>query len=566
MNVKKLRVGILVDDFSQPFWVKSVLSKLLDDNAFELTVVVMRSNRPAQRKLNRSSINYLPYWIFKFIDRLIFSIFLKKYTSVDIFEKFDIRSLLNFKSLSVLQCEVIETKFSDEFKLSDIEKLSSYDCDLFLRFGFRILKGKILGLSRLGIWSLHHGDNNFYRGGPAGFWEFAQLANESSAILQILSSRLDAGLVLDKVSVQTNKLNYHANCITLYANATGMLLNNLDRLKDASIEDIISAINKTTSNNSIEIYSSRIYRRPSFKNGLEVLIQSILRYLSFLVNKIFYIEQWCLYFRVGDFENDIKASISQFTKIKPPRDRYWADPFFLETEHSYFIFVEEYVYREKKGKIAVIEIDKGSNNWHYKGVVLEENFHLSFPNVFIEDDSYYMIPESQESNDVRLYKSVDFPFKWVLERVLIDNISAVDPIIYRDKKFFWLFVNESKFVNSSASSNLSLYYSTDFLAGSFISHKSNPLASKISNSRNAGNIFNLGTKLYRPSQDCSVRYGYAININEINELCLANYSEVPLLKVLPSWNDNLLGTHTFSHSKNFIIIDANEKISRFSFY
>ena len=55
------------------------------------------------------------------------------------------------------------------------------------------------------------------------------------------------------------------------------------------------------------------------------------------------------------------------------------------------------------------------------------------------------------------------------------------------------------------------------------------------------------------------------NINEINELSLENYSEVPLNKVLPSWNDNLLGTHTFSHSKNFIIIDANEKISRYFF-
>lgn len=559
----KVRIGILVDDFSQPYWVKSVLNKLLNDNAFELTVVVTRSNKPAPRKLTKSSFNYLPYWIFKFIDRLFYRIFLKKYSSFDIFEKFDIRGLFNSKSVAFLPCEVIETKFSDEFKPSDIEKLRNYDCDLFLRFGFRILKGKILELSKLGIWSLHHGDNNSYRGGPAGFWEFADLANESSAILQILSSKLDAGLVLDKVSVQTNKLNYHANCITLYANATGMLLKGLDKLKNGIHEDYLDLFKKNTSNNNIEIYSSRIYRRPSFQKGVKVLIDLILRYLSFLINKIFFFEQWCLYFRVGDFENEIKVNISQFTKIKPPRDRYWADPFFIETDHSYVVFVEEYKYREKKGKIALIEIDKGSKKWHYKGVVLEENFHLSFPNVFIENDSYYMIPESQESNSVRLYKSVDFPFKWVLERVLIDNISAVDPIIYNDKKFFWLFVNESKFVNSSASSNLSLYYASDLLAGIFTSHKSNPLASTISNSRNAGNIFNLGTKLYRPSQDCSVRYGYAININEINELSLENYSEVPLNKVLPSWNDNLLGTHTFSHSKNFIIIDANEKISRY---
>lgn len=47
--------------------------------------------------------------------------------------------------------------------------------------------------------------------------------------------------------------------------------------------------------------------------------------------------------------------------------------------------------------------------------VLNENFHLSYPNVFEYDGSIYMLPETFESNQLRLYKCVSFPYKWELD-------------------------------------------------------------------------------------------------------------------------------------------------------
>ena len=43
--------------------------------------------------------------------------------------------------------------------------------------------------------SLHHGDNQVFRGGPAGFWETYGI-NNSGFIIQQLTDKLDAGNVI----------------------------------------------------------------------------------------------------------------------------------------------------------------------------------------------------------------------------------------------------------------------------------------------------------------------------------------------------------------------------------
>jgi hypothetical protein len=41
------------------------------------------------------------------------------------------------------------------------------------------------------VWSYHHGDNEFYRGGPPHFWELYEKAPLSGVILQVLTEELD---------------------------------------------------------------------------------------------------------------------------------------------------------------------------------------------------------------------------------------------------------------------------------------------------------------------------------------------------------------------------------------
>ena len=87
----------------------------------------------------------------------------------DAFVTRDLRRLL--AGVPVQHVAPSHKRYSDYFGADDVAKLRALDVDVFLRFGFRILRGDILHVARYGVWSFHHGDNRVNRGGPAGFWE-----------------------------------------------------------------------------------------------------------------------------------------------------------------------------------------------------------------------------------------------------------------------------------------------------------------------------------------------------------------------------------------------------------
>jgi hypothetical protein len=75
-------------------------------------------------------------------------------------------------------------------------------------------------------------------------------------------------------------------------------------------------------------------------------------------------------------------------------------------------------------------------------------------------------------------------------------------------------------------------------------------------SRPAGRIFQQDGGWIRPSQDCSIRYGYAINFNRINALTETDYSEVRAWSLKPPSGRNIIGTHTWNELGGVIAIDA----------
>ena len=102
-----------------------------------------------------------------------------------------------------LNHKINNSKYSIEFEDETIKKIKKLKLDLIIRLGSKILKGKILDCSRSGIISFHHGDNKFFRGGPAGFWEVYYGRNDTGFIIQKLSNKLDAGDVIYKGSFKT---------------------------------------------------------------------------------------------------------------------------------------------------------------------------------------------------------------------------------------------------------------------------------------------------------------------------------------------------------------------------
>lgn len=84
----------------------------------------------------------------------------------------------------------------------------------------------------------------------------------------------------------------------------------------------------------------------------------------------------------------------------------------------------------------------------------------------------------------------------------------------------------------------------------------NPVISDVRTARPAGKIFIKDGKIYRPSQDCSGRYGKAFNINQIITITETDYDEILVRKVEPEWNKSLKGAHTFNSDGGLTIIDS----------
>jgi hypothetical protein len=106
------------------------------------------------------------YFIYRKLDETVFK------SKPDAFERKDIRDLLG--AATYLTVTPIQKRYSDYISSDDIETIKSFELDILVRGGFRILRGEILTASRYGTWSYHHGDNIVNRRGPAGFWEVAE--------------------------------------------------------------------------------------------------------------------------------------------------------------------------------------------------------------------------------------------------------------------------------------------------------------------------------------------------------------------------------------------------------
>jgi hypothetical protein len=75
--------------------------------------------------------------------------------------------------------------------------------------------------------------------------------------------------------------------------------------------------------------------------------------------------------------------------------------------------------------------------------------------------------------------------------------------------------------------------------------------------RPAGALFVDDGRLIRPSQDCAKAYGYGLVFSEVVTLTETDYEEHVVARVDPTWAKGNLGTHTYSRTEEFEVIDGN---------
>lgn len=211
-----------------------------------------------------------------------------------------------------------------------------------------------------------------------------------------------------------------------------------------------------------------------------------------------------------------------------------ADPWLLVDDEEWFLFVE--IIRERPGaptgKHGVIGLATSRNegeSWNYQGVVLEEEWHLSYPMVVEEDKTFYMVPESLQSGQVALYRADDYPQGWRQDSILLTGGFA-DPTVFAWEGRWWLFATESKELDDDT---LRLFFSDD-LSGPYQEHPASPVVTgDISKARSAGQVVNGPDGLTRFAMDNRGGYGRAVRAFEITTLTTSEYAEKEVIMSSP---------------------------------
>lgn len=190
-----------------------------------------------------------------------------------------------------------------------------------------------------------------------------------------------------------------------------------------------------------------------------------------------------------------------------------ADPFVVEVEDQLHLFYEDR--SPDKGIISTARSADGLE-WEDIGPALTEPFHLSFPYVFAWSSRYYMIPETSQATEVRLYVADDFPLGWRQEATLLSGRSFVDNCIVRYDGLWWLF--------TCIDNQLEVHFS-EALSGPYQPHPMNPVCSSFRHARPGGRIIEVDGKLMRFSQNCTRSYGESIASHWIEKLTPNDYAE-----------------------------------------
>ena len=540
-----LRVGVLLDSLEIKAWQRRTLAEVAasrDSQVVLLIVNVGNPRRPSASPLARlwRGRRHLLYTLYSRLDRALCSV------ANDAFAAAELPRELG--SPDILEVVPRRTRFSDYLEEDDLARIRDYELDVAIRFGFRILRGDVLSIARHGVWSYHHDDPRRIRGGPPCFWEVMEDHRTTGSMLQVLTENLDGGPVLLESFSPTHRRSVTRNRHHVYWKSAAFVPRALARLADARREGNDTLISRAA---IPAPYSRRLYRKPTNLELLPTIGRWAGRSLSSWLAERLGQKQWFLAY---SSTHEASPALYRMKPLYPPRDRSWADPFAWVEGDRTWIFFEELIHDAGRAHISVIELDRhGLVSGPTR--VLERPYHLSHPFLFRYRGDLFMVPESAENRTLEIYRCERFPDRWQLEAVPFEDVRAVDATLFETDGLWWLFMNMASDEQTHCHDELFLYSSSHPLGG-WQAHPSNPIVSDARRARPAGALFSSRSQLFRPGQDCSIRYGYGITINRVERLDRNEYLERPVGSITPNWRKGLLGTHTLNRAGSYTVVDG----------
>ena len=181
---------------------------------------------------------------------------------------------------------------------------------------------------------------------------------------------------------------------------------------------------------------------------------------------------------------------------------------------------------------------------------------MSFPYLFDYQQELYMLPETGESNSIRLYKCVEFPLKWEYQKEILSGVRAVDSMIFEYRGKWWLLTNMATKGNNDLCSQLMAYYSEQPFSDEWIAYKKNPLVFDGNIGRNGGSLDVESNFPIRCRQKQGFNlYGAALTLARITDITPSSFSEQKIGEILPNFFHNIQGCHHIHTNGKYTVYD-----------
>jgi hypothetical protein len=420
-------------------------------------------------------------------------------------------------------------------------QLDAQHLDLLVQLGALPPGFALPGAARLGTIVLDFHGKRASRCTPPGFWEAYHKAHQTEFEIAHLGTEGAPARVLVSGSFAT-KFFFLLNQAHLYSKATGQLKN---LLKTIAATRCVPALERSRP------YSGPHLAQPGVLQSCAYLGKLAARLAAKAFYKAFNIQQkWGISCIHSNWKN---AALWNSTRISAPRGHFWADPFLCSHNGKTYCFVEDFVYKTKRGHISVLEITDGGAR--LLGDCIKEDFHLSFPFLFRHEGQLYMCPESSEARQIRLYRCKNFPLEWELCHTLMDGVSAADSMFFEHGGKWWMLTNIDRSGLDDHCSELCLFYASSPFDSDWTAHPQNPLRLDADGGRNAGLILE-DNRIFRAAQRQGFdQYGQGLALYEIIELNEEVYVERRVAEIDCSYRSGLLGSHHVSTTGKITVFD-----------
>ena len=516
--MNKLRVGVILPDYMVPAWIRRMVEEIRNSPHAEISALAF-ADQPGG---STAPVNK-QYELQFNLDKKLFR------PEPDPWELSDVRMVLS-------NTQILGVNLQER-----ISRLKSMRIDLLLNLSLENTPKSLLHVARFGAWSLRCNDVRVTAGSEIGWLE---ILNEVSVMRCDIEIRREENTQVFTGSV----LATHLSSITLnqksfFWRASRVVPRAFQRLHTQGEQEFFSRTKPASSAVKASI--------PTVAQSAVLVQKQALQISEHKIRRRIIHQPWSL--MAGKRADGESFDWNGLSAKVPPRDVNWADPFLLKKQEKTYLFFEEYVYKNQRGRISYAMIDDDGNIGEPQ-VVLERPYHLSYPFIFEYRGEFYMIPETAQHRAIEVYRCARFPDRWEYHKTLMPGVQAADATLVEYSMRWWMFVNIAH-EGGSTWDELHLFYSDDPISTDWKPHPMNPIVSDVHSARPAGRIFRRDGGLVRPSQDCSLRYGYAVNFNRITKLTIHEYEEELIERIEPP-DESIMAVHTYSRSDDLVVVDA----------